>query len=67
MALVVRYMVVLPLLLALVSFVLTSLTLFAGHKQGFMEDYAIVRVGSASARTPILAAANHVPPSSTRL
>lgn len=58
MALVVRYVVIVPLVLALVSFVLTSLTLFAGQKQGFMEDYAIVRVSIASSEHH-----DHLPPS----
>lgn len=39
-----RFLLLAPLVLALVSFVLTSLTLFAGQKKGFMEDYAVVRV-----------------------
>ncbi|KJZ79282.1 hypothetical protein HIM_01433 [Hirsutella minnesotensis 3608] len=47
MASALRFIVILPLLLALVSFVLNSLTLFAGHKQGFMEDYAVVRLNTS--------------------
>ncbi|KAM4056733.1 SUR7/PalI family protein [Hirsutella rhossiliensis] len=54
MALVIRYIVILPLVLALASFVLTSLTLFAGHKQGFMEDYAIVRLNTSMIGQSIL-------------
>ncbi|RDA90450.1 hypothetical protein CP533_3940 [Ophiocordyceps camponoti-saundersi (nom. inval.)] len=42
-----RLLVLLPVVLALVSFVLTSLTLFAGHKQGFMEDYAVIRINTS--------------------
>ncbi|KAJ6444423.1 SUR7 protein [Purpureocillium lavendulum] len=38
-----RFLLLAPLVLALVSFVLTSLILFAGQKEGFMEDYAVVR------------------------
>jgi hypothetical protein len=34
----------LPVTLAVVSFVLSMLALFAGHNQGFMEEYAFVRV-----------------------
>ena len=44
MAQVARFLLLAPLVLALVSFVLTSLILFAGQKEGFMEDYAVVRV-----------------------
>ena len=33
--------------MAIVSFVLAMLAMFAGHTKGFMEDYAIVRVGLA--------------------
>ncbi|KAF4587414.1 SUR7 protein [Ophiocordyceps camponoti-floridani] len=47
MALFNRHLVLLPVVLALISFVLTSLTLFAGHKQGFMEDYAIIRINTS--------------------
>ncbi|PWI70434.1 SUR7 protein [Purpureocillium lilacinum] len=42
-----RFLVLAPLVLALVSFVLTSLTLFAGQKKGFMEDYAVVRLNTS--------------------
>jgi hypothetical protein len=33
-----------PLACAVVALVLSMLCLFAGHKPGFMEDYAIVTV-----------------------
>lgn len=39
-----RIFVLFPLVLSLVAFILTILALFAGHKDGFMEDYAIARV-----------------------
>lgn len=39
-----RFLVLIPLILSLVAFVLTNLALFAGHQQGFMEDYAVIRV-----------------------
>ncbi|RDA82378.1 hypothetical protein CP532_4013 [Ophiocordyceps camponoti-leonardi (nom. inval.)] len=42
-----RFLVLLPVVLALVSFILTSLTLFAGHKQGFMEEYAVIRINTS--------------------
>ncbi|PFH61040.1 hypothetical protein XA68_18357 [Ophiocordyceps unilateralis] len=47
MAAVNRFLVLLPVTLALVSFVLTSLTLFAGHKPGFMEDSAVIRINTS--------------------
>ncbi|POR38809.1 Uncharacterized protein TPAR_00994 [Tolypocladium paradoxum] len=47
MAPIARFIVLVPLVLALVSFVLTSLALFSGHKQGFMEDYAVVRLNTS--------------------
>jgi len=33
-----------PMACAIVGFVLSMLCLFAGHKAGFMEDYAIMTV-----------------------
>ncbi|KYK59486.1 SUR7 protein [Drechmeria coniospora] len=47
MAKLTRIAILVPLVLALVSFVLTSLTLFAGRKQGFMEDYDVVRLNTS--------------------
>lgn len=44
MTLFARALVLIPLVLSIVSLVLASLALFAGHKEGFMEDYAIVRL-----------------------
>lgn len=41
-----RFLILVPLVLSIVSIVLTSLALFAGQKDGFMEDYAIVRVSN---------------------
>lgn len=41
-----RFFILLPVTLTLVSFVLSMLALFAGQKQGFMEDYAVVRVSA---------------------
>lgn len=37
-----KLLVGIPLLLSVVSFVLTILALLAGHKEGFMEDYHVV-------------------------
>ncbi|KAK2606124.1 hypothetical protein QQS21_003519 [Conoideocrella luteorostrata] len=42
-----RLIILLPMVLAVVAFVLSMLSLFAGHKQGFMEDYAIVRLNTS--------------------
>jgi general stress protein CsbA len=39
-----RLPVIFPLLCYVVALVLAFLLLFAGHKQGFMEDYAVIRV-----------------------
>jgi hypothetical protein len=44
MAALLRFVVIVPLVLSFVAFVLTNLALFAGHQQGFMEDYAVIRV-----------------------
>jgi len=40
-----RFFVLLPLVLSLVAFILSMLCLFAGHKEGFMEEYSVARVG----------------------
>ena len=48
MALLTRLLVLIPLVLSIVGMVLSALSLFAGHKQGFMEDYAIARVRPAT-------------------
>ncbi|KAF7544901.1 hypothetical protein G7Z17_g9589 [Cylindrodendrum hubeiense] len=42
-----RFSVFFPLVLSLVAFILTILCLFAGQKEGFMEDYAIARVNTS--------------------
>lgn len=44
MAVLLRFAVLIPLIFSFVAFVLTNLTLFAGSKKGFMEEYAVVRV-----------------------
>ncbi|CAH0015604.1 unnamed protein product [Clonostachys rhizophaga] len=44
MALLHRLIVLIPLILSIVGTILSALSLFAGHKQGFMEDYAIARL-----------------------
>ncbi|KAF7547806.1 hypothetical protein G7046_g8886 [Stylonectria norvegica] len=42
-----RFFIFLPLVLSLTAFILTILSLFAGHKEGFMEDYAIARLNTS--------------------
>ncbi|KAK5998392.1 hypothetical protein PT974_00771 [Cladobotryum mycophilum] len=42
-----KFIVIIPLVLAFVSFILTTLALFAGHQKGFMEDYAVVRLNTS--------------------
>lgn len=44
MTLLARAVVLIPLALSVAVLVLSSLALFAGHKEGFMEDYAIARL-----------------------
>jgi len=44
MAVLARVVVLVPLLLSIGVMVLSALALFAGHKEGFMEDYAIARL-----------------------
>jgi hypothetical protein len=39
-----RFPVLIPVLCYIVATVLAFLCLFAGHEEGFMEDYAVVRV-----------------------
>lgn len=39
-----RFFVFFPLVLSMVGFILSMLCLFAGHKEGFMEDYSVARV-----------------------
>ncbi|KAK7211374.1 hypothetical protein V2G26_018552 [Clonostachys chloroleuca] len=44
MALLARLMVILPLVLSTIGLILAALSLSAGHKEGFMEEYALARV-----------------------
>ncbi|KAL6836631.1 actin cortical patch SUR7/pH-response regulator pali [Trichoderma sp. SZMC 28015] len=46
MAVLLRFAVLIPLIFSFVAFVLTNLTLFAGSKKGFMEEYAVVRINT---------------------
>jgi len=42
-----RLSAVIPIVLGLGALVLSFLALFAGSRQGFMEDYAVVTVSKA--------------------
>ncbi|KAI5464570.1 actin cortical patch SUR7/pH-response regulator pali [Mariannaea sp. PMI_226] len=42
-----RLTIVIPLVLSMVAFVLSNLTLFAGREKGFMEEYSIVRLNTS--------------------
>ncbi|CAI6088401.1 unnamed protein product [Clonostachys chloroleuca] len=44
MALLARLMVIIPLVLSTIGLILAALSLSAGHKEGFMEEYALARV-----------------------
>jgi hypothetical protein len=48
MAVLARLLVLFPMVFSATSAVLAALVLFAGHKRGFMEDYAIARVSASS-------------------
>ncbi|EFY87545.1 hypothetical protein J3458_002154 [Metarhizium acridum] len=42
-----RFLILLPVILAVISFILSMLALFAGRQPGFMEDYAVVRLNTS--------------------
>ncbi|CAJ0549118.1 Ff.00g027310.m01.CDS01 [Fusarium sp. VM40] len=42
-----RFFVFFPLVLSMVGFILSMLCLFAGHKEGFMEDYSVARLNTS--------------------
>lgn len=44
MAIMARFLALIPLVLCIASAILTALVLTAGHEKGFMEDYAVARV-----------------------
>ncbi|KAL7937845.1 actin cortical patch SUR7/pH-response regulator pali [Trichoderma chlorosporum] len=46
MSVILRFAVLIPLIFSLVAFVLTNLALFAGHQNGFMEEYAVIRINT---------------------
>lgn len=43
-----RFSALIPVLLTTAALILTFLCIFAGSKQGFMEDYAIVTVSTSN-------------------
>jgi general stress protein CsbA len=43
-----RLLAIVPLVLSVAALILSFLCLFAGSKKGFLEEYAIVTVGSFS-------------------
>jgi hypothetical protein len=47
-ALAMRLPVLVPVVCYIIAFVLALLCLFAGHKKGFMEDYAVVRLNTSA-------------------
>ncbi|KAK1248331.1 hypothetical protein MKX08_006551 [Trichoderma sp. CBMAI-0020] len=47
MALIQRFLVLIPLFFSFITIILMSLVLFAGNQQGFMEDYAIIRFNTS--------------------
>lgn len=49
-----HFTAILPLVLSIVAFVLSFLALFAGHKEGFMEDYDVVRLNTSGLGQNIL-------------
>ncbi|KAM0328140.1 hypothetical protein ACHAQA_005546 [Verticillium albo-atrum] len=50
-----RFTVILPFLLSVAAFVISFLLLFAGHKEGFMEEYALVRINMSTLGYDVLA------------
>ncbi|KAF5615797.1 hypothetical protein F52700_13233 [Fusarium sp. NRRL 52700] len=42
-----KFFVLLPLVLSMVAFILSMLCLFAGHKEGFMEEYSVARLNTS--------------------
>ncbi|EFY99024.1 SUR7 protein [Metarhizium robertsii ARSEF 23] len=42
-----RFLILLPVILAVISFILSMLALYAGRQPGFMEDYAFVRLNTS--------------------
>ncbi|KAM0277146.1 hypothetical protein ACHAQH_006041 [Verticillium albo-atrum] len=52
-----RLTVILPFLLSVAAFVISFLLLFAGHKEGFMEDYSLVRLNTSTLGYDVLSRA----------
>lgn len=42
-----HFTAIVPLVLSIVAFVLSFLALFAGQKEGFMEDYDVIRLNTS--------------------
>ncbi|CAG7564137.1 unnamed protein product [Fusarium equiseti] len=42
-----RFFVLFPMVLSMVAFILSMLCLFAGHKEGFMEEYSVARLNTS--------------------
>ncbi|KAG5921129.1 hypothetical protein E4U42_005964 [Claviceps africana] len=53
-----QLVILLPIVLTLVTFILSMLALYAGHEKGFMEDYAIVRLDTSKIGHNILGASS---------
>ncbi|KAG5999115.1 hypothetical protein E4U54_002054 [Claviceps lovelessii] len=49
-----RPVILLPMVLALVAFILSMLARYAGHEQGFMEEYAVLRLDTSKLGHDIL-------------
>ncbi|TEA12961.1 SUR7 family protein pun1 [Colletotrichum sidae] len=43
-----HFSTIVPLVLSIVAFVLSFLALFAGHKEGFMEEYDVIRLNMST-------------------
>ncbi|KAL7917342.1 actin cortical patch SUR7/pH-response regulator pali [Trichoderma austrokoningii] len=59
MALIQRFIVLIPLLLSFITVVLLNLALLAGSQPGFMEDYAIIRFNTTVLGQNIIRDGNH--------
>ncbi|KAG5928301.1 hypothetical protein E4U53_002709 [Claviceps sorghi] len=53
-----RLVILLPMVLTLVTFILSMLALYAGHEKSFMEDYAIIRIDTSRIGHDILGASS---------
>ncbi|KAF4450500.1 hypothetical protein F53441_6390 [Fusarium austroafricanum] len=53
-----RFFILLPLVLSMVAFILSMLCLFAGHKEGFMEEYSVARLNTSMIGHNLLSTGN---------